>query len=858
MAQQPKKKCRSKDDAAQIPPESGSKPIQKLQRRRALRACDSCRRQKIKCDGCEPTCSQWTKDRAALDKHYVRELEAKLLRLECLNSYVLHRGVENDRGSSAEILHDTKIPPLKEDPQVPDVTLFALYQALKKSSSWKDGGNGYRDIFCPALPTKDSSFEREDSGKTESARLEFRAWARSWAMKPFDANLFEVDCRKFGLYDRYVITCAPRYVSANVVRQDAKSLGSNVDGVQGNRINFFQGSEKFSINGGEFNAIGGDMHNTTTNNDSSSTHISFNGCTSDYPSSSPPPPPPKRRSRWSTTTFIPIVYHHYIQPDGLALLIRRFHRIIGQVGYTHVITGRRILAPSRGSKRLNSYSTTRVTRDDACPHSPDTVVRASLFDIQHKANANEGESIEDVPAACVAAGEDEIDEIVVDRSWRPSGKDIIGVQVCSSLPEKILAPSNYRSRVEVQIRKMYILFRRLFQSTFPGQAQGGAVPAGALGTQQTISVTLGAAMIPTPAVLADKIYYYAFAPCSKNAQNFACFFSLSRNLSCCPSGLPFFRLGHGTVTCHSIKYYSDFFADIPAFSTFSLAVPRISPPPSSNYTTALQTVALFDLELKRFPALLGSIIFIVLAAVFIAPEKANWMRNVMNFVVFQIFLMYMHYQREMSARHLFELRIELKEQFERTQQAQLNERKTADSKYRLTSYVFHDEFAPSSFPWCLLTCIAQVRVPLNTALLALQNMSATGSIAKSLELEFNALEGSLNMMSKVLNDVLDFNRLDSGKLESLSKPYAFHQVMRSMFLPLRLATDARKLELIIDLDMNIDEVARRGAYRALGKESESIETLLKEEFFSIFPRHYEEGCSRLDVSMVGSGKSFQL
>ncbi|KAF5360111.1 hypothetical protein D9757_011734 [Collybiopsis confluens] len=108
-------------------------------------------------------------------------------------------------------------------------------------------------------------------------------------------------------------------------------------------------------------------------------------------------------------------------------------------------------------------------------------------------------------------------------------------------------------------------------------------------------------------------------------------------------------------------------------------------------------------------------------------------------------------------------------------------------------------------------------------------MSAAGSIAKSLELEFNALEGSLNIMSKVLNDVLDFNRLDSGKLESLSKPYAFHQVMRSMFLPLRLATDARKLELIIDLDMNIDEVARRGAYRALGKDSESIETLLKEE-----------------------------
>lgn len=37
------------------------------------------------------------------------------------------------------------------------------------------------------------------------------------------------------------------------------------------------------------------------------------------------------------------------------------------------------------------------------------------------------------------------------------------------------------------------------------------------------------------------------------------------------------------------------------------------------------------------------------------------------------------------------------------------------------------------------------------------------------EIEFNALAGSLTMMSKVLNDVLDFNRMDSGKFESVSR-----------------------------------------------------------------------------------------
>lgn len=90
------KKKRSDDDP--LPPDVGQKPIQ-LQRRRVWRACESCRyvinssptyylhptisrRKKIKCDGCEPTCSQctssgsqctWlqTKDRAALSRQYV-------------------------------------------------------------------------------------------------------------------------------------------------------------------------------------------------------------------------------------------------------------------------------------------------------------------------------------------------------------------------------------------------------------------------------------------------------------------------------------------------------------------------------------------------------------------------------------------------------------------------------------------------------------------------------------------------------------------------------------------------------------------------------------------------------------------
>jgi hypothetical protein len=48
--------------------------------------------------------------------------------------------------------------------------------------------------------------------------------------------------------------------------------------------------------------------------------------------------------------------------------------------------------------------------------------------------------------------------------------------------------------------------------------------------------------------------------------------------------------------------------------------------------------------------------------------------------------------------------------------------------------------------------------------------------------------------------------MDSGRFESVSKPYSFHQVMRGLFVPLRLATDARQLELVTDLDPCIDKV----------------------------------------------------
>lgn len=61
--------------------------------------------------------------------------------------------------------------------------------------------------------------------------------------------------------------------------------------------------------------------------------------------------------------------------------------------------------------------------------------------------------------------------------------------------------------------------------------------------------------------------------------------------------------------------------------------------------------------------------------------------DLINFVFFQGFLLYIHYMRENAERRLYTLRDQLKVQFRATQKAQVNERKAADSKRRLTSYV---------------------------------------------------------------------------------------------------------------------------------------------------------------------------
>ncbi|EGN91820.1 Tco5, signal transduction HAMP domain histidine kinase [Serpula lacrymans var. lacrymans S7.3] len=315
---------------------------------------------------------------------------------------------------------------------------------------------------------------------------------------------------------------------------------------------------------------------------------------------------------------------------------------------------------------------------------------------------------------------------------------------------------------------------------------------------------LGAASIPTPLVLLDKIFFFGIAPVLCLPLLPLVMFDIPRDY---PIRFQLFLIVSIFSWCVTflrqlvIRYLCGFYGNF----TFSCGTKNFLT--IFYYTTALQTIALFGLKLTRLAALCGSLAFFIFSSAMVLPYNGIFFRNLLNFLLYEIFLLFVHYMNENSERRLFILREQLKLQFKATQKAQINERKAADSKRRLTSYV---------------------RVPLNTALLAVQNMEASGAVCKAQELEFMALEGSLVMMSKVLNDMLDFNRMDSGRFEILSKPYAFHSVIRSLFIPLRMATDARNLELVTALDENIDLVARHAAYEAASEDPVEFDRLINE------------------------------
>ncbi|KAI5474443.1 hypothetical protein MNV49_003262 [Pseudohyphozyma bogoriensis] len=209
------------------------------------------------------------------------------------------------------------------------------------------------------------------------------------------------------------------------------------------------------------------------------------------------------------------------------------------------------------------------------------------------------------------------------------------------------------------------------------------------------------------------------------------------------------------------------------------------------YATALPVISLFGLGQSRLLFVIGCLLFIATVSSAVLDVHASSVRNLVK--------------RSSSALTIDCYR---PVQFKAKQRAQIGERKVQDARRRFQNYVFHE-----------------VRVPLNTALLAVQNLKADNAFDTT-SVEHDALDGSLQIMSQVLNDVLDFSRMEKGGFSSVSRPFSFHRVMRSIVGPLELDANARGLELVTILDDRVESVALKAAYgdkeAALGEERHAL------------------------------------
>ncbi|KAF5351377.1 hypothetical protein D9758_008036 [Tetrapyrgos nigripes] len=265
--------------------------------------------------------------------------------------------------------------------------------------------------------------------------------------------------------------------------------------------------------------------------------------------------------------------------------------------------------------------------------------------------------------------DEEVDEVVVDLLWMNSAKassasddgDSTSTSH-SELQRELFTPASYPRQSGFGVLRMPWLFSRavvwplvkqFFDSRFKDRdvemeyRKEDWVHSKRLALWASIFFILnwifGAIFIPAPAVLADKIYYYAFEP----------IFSLPLFLMCAydwPRDHSNYYQVYLTIATWTWSYYQVLFGFLCGYSGDNNLFTCGSKDFLSTfyYTTALQTIALFGTGLKRLPTLVGGTVFLVLSAVLIIPKRDAWARNVINFALFQIFILYVHYRREQA------------------------------------------------------------------------------------------------------------------------------------------------------------------------------------------------------------------
>ncbi|KAJ7583568.1 hypothetical protein C8J56DRAFT_954366 [Mycena floridula] len=196
---------------------------------------------------------------------------------------------------------------------------------------------------------------------------------------------------------------------------------------------------------------------------------------------------------------------------------------------------------------------------------------------------------------------------------------------------------------------------------------------------------------------------------------------------------------------------------------------------NSYFSTGLPALMMFIVS-KRLYNFIAQFVFLALLLGLLVPDKHTYLRNVVLFALFAVFIQGLHYVVDQDRRRMFLLATQLKHAYKAKHKARLAESRASFTRRRFANYLFHE-----------------VRVPLNNAVLAFQLLQTGNAFKESYakSKEIHALEQALNMMKTVLNDVLE---MDAGHFDTIPVDQ------------LKLHTDAKHLVLENHMDSRIDEL----------------------------------------------------
>ncbi|TFL07617.1 hypothetical protein BDV98DRAFT_497658 [Pterulicium gracile] len=212
------------------------------------------------------------------------------------------------------------------------------------------------------------------------------------------------------------------------------------------------------------------------------------------------------------------------------------------------------------------------------------------------------------------------------------------------------------------------------------------------------------------------------------------------------------------------------------------------------YVTAVPALYMIIMTKRIYNGIAQLLVFLLLMTLLI-PDQGRFSRNVISFVCFSAFMQYLSWSLESNDRRMFLLTHQLKSAYRSQHKAQNAESRASSAKRRFASYIFHE-----------------VRVPLNTAMLAYQNLEDDFKLIAEKHqgdqgVEVEALSSSLLMMQTVLNDALDLDKMDAGRFESSQRPFPLHRTLQSTLRLTALATAKKRIQLKLNLDPRLDQIS---------------------------------------------------